>query len=137
MALERQQHQNENAFKFPVLVSMQKSQFVRDASCIDEASKVLSSWAFDLFVEEVSRYRSYEVIPMNGVPAVRYQKNREGLPRLLNGRCNCTIRVSFLIQCRHKLCQSGGVFDEEKFDRRWIKSVESDNEAERTGTFAK
>ena len=72
MALERQQQQNKNAFKFPVLVSMQKSQFVRNAACIDEASKVLSSWAFDLFVEEVSCYRSYEVIPMNGVPAVRY-----------------------------------------------------------------
>ena len=87
MALEQSQRESQELFKFPVHVGQVQKHYPKDAKCIGYAAQALSRWAFDMFVEEVAVYRNYTVYTDSGVPYVRYQKNNDGQPRSMVGRC--------------------------------------------------
>ncbi|MGH7954530.1 MAG: hypothetical protein ACREOZ_01065, partial [Gloeomargaritales cyanobacterium] len=85
----------------------------------------LSSWACKRWKQEYEESTHYQVTvndDTNGATTVsRLGIDAPGRKFSPQGRCNCTARVSELIQCRHEICRHSGKFLEDFFDERWYR----------------
>ena len=100
---------------------------------ITTASNVLNSWGFDIFCAELEKHVEYSHMELNSEHHVKHC-NFPGAPaRRFFDRCGCPKRVSFMVQCRHDLKVSSGVFCVEKFDGRWMSEDHIEAAATETG----